>query len=159
MHLTIPGKLDVMGAALPGLPMINIGFNQHLAWTHTVDSSKHFTLYRLQLDPKDPTRYLLDGKSLPLNKQTVAVQVKQADGQVVAVARDIYSSQFGPIVQWPGKLDWDRQYAYSLRDANLDNDRVLEQWYAMNQASNLKDLQDAVHKIQGHSVGQHPGSG
>ena len=149
MHLTIPGKLDVMGAALPGLPMINIGFNQHLAWTHTVDSSKHFTLYRLQLDPKDSTRYLLDGKSLPLSKQTVTVQVKQADGQVVPVARDIYSSQFGPIVQWPGKLDWDKQYAYSLRDANLDNDRVLQQWYAMNQASNIKDLQDAVHKIQG----------
>ncbi|WP_205995847.1 penicillin acylase family protein, partial [Pseudomonas viridiflava] len=93
---TIPGKLDVMGAALPGLPIINIGFNQHLAWTHTVDSSKHFTLYRLQLDPKDPTRYLLDGKSLPLNKQTVTVQVKQADGQVVPVSRDVYSSQFGP---------------------------------------------------------------
>lgn len=47
MHLTIPGQLDVMGAALPGLPLINIGFNQHLAWTHTVDASKHFTLYRL----------------------------------------------------------------------------------------------------------------
>ena len=149
MHLTIPGKLDVMGAALPGLPMINIGFNQHLAWTHTVDASKHFTLYRLQLDPKDPTRYLLDGKSLPLNKQTVTVQVKQPDGQVVAVKRDIYSSQFGPIVQWPGKLDWDNQFAYSLRDANLDNDRVLKQWYAMNQASTLKDLQDSVHSIQG----------
>jgi acyl-homoserine-lactone acylase len=149
MHLTIPGKLDVMGAALPGLPMINIGFNQHLAWTHTVDSSKHFTLYRLQLDPKDPTRYLLDGKSLPLDKQTVTVQVKQADGQVVPVSRDVYSSQFGPIVQWPGKLDWDHQYAYSLRDANLDNDRVLTQWYAMNQASSLKALQDSVHKIQG----------
>jgi len=149
MHLTIPGKLDVMGAALPGLPMINIGFNQHLAWTHTVDSSKHFTLYRLQLDPKDSTRYLLDGKSLPLSKQTVTVQVKQADGQVVPVARDVYSSQFGPIVQWPGKLDWDKQYAYSLRDANLENDRVLKQWYAMNQAGNLKDLQDAVQQIQG----------
>ena len=149
MHLTIPGKLDVMGAALPGLPMINIGFNQHLAWTHTVDSSKHFTLYRLQLDPKDPTRYLLDGQSLPMSKQTVAVQVKQADGQVLPVARDIYSSKFGPIVQWPGKLDWDTQFAYSLRDANLDNDRVLKQWYAMNQASTLEDLQDSVHKIQG----------
>ncbi|PCR95928.1 acylase [Pseudomonas fluorescens] len=149
MHLTIPGKLDVMGAALPGLPMINIGFNQHLAWTHTVDSSKHFTLYRLQLDPNDPTRYVLDGQSLPLTKQTVTVQVKQADGQVTPVSRDIYSSQFGPIVQWPGKLDWDHQYAYSLRDANLDNDRVLTQWYAMNRAGNLKDLQDSVHKIQG----------
>jgi acyl-homoserine-lactone acylase len=149
MHLTIPGKLDVMGAALPGLPMINIGFNQHLAWTHTVDSSKHFTLYRLQLDPKDPTRYLLDGRSLPMQKQTLMVNVKQADGQSKAVTHVVYSSQFGPIVQWPGKLDWDNQFAYSLRDANLENDRVLQQWYAMNRAVRLEELQASVHKIQG----------
>ncbi|WP_454876310.1 bifunctional acylase PvdQ [Pseudomonas farris] len=149
MHLTIPGKLDVMGAALPGLPMINIGFNQHLAWTHTVDSSKHFTLYRLQLDPKDPTRYLLDGQSLPMKKQTLAVNVKQADGQTRQISHVVYSSQFGPIVQWPGKLDWNNQFAYSLRDANLENDRVLQQWYAMNRAVSLKDLQASVHKIQG----------
>ncbi|WP_095129990.1 acylase [Pseudomonas sp. Irchel s3h14] len=149
MHLTIPGKLDVMGAALPGLPMINIGFNQHLAWTHTVDSSKHFTLYRLQLDPKDSTRYLLDGKSLPMKKQTLTVNVKQPDGQTRPISHVVYSSQFGPIVQWPGKLDWDNQFAYSLRDANLDNDRVLQQWYAMNRAVSLKELQASVHKIQG----------
>ncbi|WP_283184209.1 bifunctional acylase PvdQ [Pseudomonas svalbardensis] len=149
MHLTIPGQLDVMGAALPGLPMINIGFNQHLAWTHTVDSSKHFTLYRLQLDPKDSTRYLLDGKSLPMKKQPLTVSVKQPDGQTRPVSHVVYSSQFGPIVQWPGKLDWDNQFAYSLRDANLDNDRVLQQWYAMNRAFSLKELQASVHKIQG----------
>ncbi|WP_434705973.1 acylase [Pseudomonas sp. Z1-12] len=149
MHLTIPGKLDVMGAALPGLPMINIGFSQHLAWTHTVDSSKHFTLFRLQLDPKDPTRYLLDGKSVPMSQQTVTVDIQQPDGQVQTVSRVVYGSQFGPIVQWPGRLDWDNRFAYSLRDANLENDRVLAQWYAMNKAVTLKDLQAAVHKIQG----------
>nr|ATI09420.1 acyl-homoserine-lactone acylase [Pseudomonas sp.] len=129
MHLTIPGQLDVMGAALPGLPVVNIGFNQHVAWTHTVDTSKHFTLYRLTLDPKDPTRYLLDGKSIPLQKTQVTVQVKGAE----AHTQTVYSSQFGPVVQWPGKLDWNGQYAFSLRDANLGNDRVLQQWYAMNQ--------------------------
>ncbi len=149
MHLTIPGKLDVMGAALPGLPVINIGFNQHLAWTHTVDSSRHFTLYRLQLDPKDSTRYLLDGQSSPMDKQTVTVNIRQADGQVRAIPHEVYSSKFGPVVQWPGKLDWDHQYAYSLRDANLDNDRVLQQWYAMNRAESLEDFQASVHKIQG----------
>ncbi|KAB0487891.1 acyl-homoserine-lactone acylase [Pseudomonas reinekei] len=149
MHLTIPGKLDVMGAALPGLPLINIGFNQHLAWTHTVDSSKHFTLYRLQLDPKDSTRYTVDGKSLPMHKQTLTVDVKQSDGTVKAISQVVYSSQFGPIVQWPGKLDWNNQYAYSLRDANLENDRVLTQWYAMNRAGSLEAFQDSVHAIQG----------
>lgn len=149
MHLTIPGKLDVMGAALPGLPVINIGFSQHLAWTHTVDTSKHFTLYRLQLDPKDPTRYLLDGQSVPMSQQTVTVDIKQPDGQVQSVSRVVYGSQFGPIVQWPGRLDWDDKFAYSLRDANRENDRVLAQWYAMNKAVTLKDLQSAVHEIHG----------
>ena len=149
MHLTIPGKLDVMGAALPGLPVINIGFNQHVAWTHTVDTSKHFTLYRLTLDPKDSTRYLLDGKSLPLDKTSVTVQVKGADGSLKPQSHTVYSSQFGPVVQWPGKLDWDSHYAFSLRDANLGNDRVLQQWYAMNRAANLKELQTSVHTLQG----------
>ncbi|WP_439865238.1 bifunctional acylase PvdQ [Pseudomonas antarctica] len=149
MHLTIPGQLDVMGAALPGLPVINIGFNRHVAWTHTVDTSKHFTLYRLTLDPKDSTHYLLDGKSIAMAQTPVTVQVKQADGSLKDVTHTVYSSQFGPVVQWPGKLDWDNHYAFSLRDANLGNDRVLQQWYAMNRAADLKELQTSVHTLQG----------
>ncbi|MBR7519149.1 acylase [Pseudomonas juntendi] len=149
MHLTIPGQLNVMGAALPGLPLINIGFNQHLAWTHTVDTSTHFTLYRLQLDPKDPTRYLLDGKSLPLARQTVSVAVKGEDGQLSQVQREVYSSQFGPVVQWPGRLDWDTHAAYSLRDANLDNTRVLQQWNQINRAESLAALRGSVEQLQG----------
>ena len=149
MQLTIPGQLNVMGAALPGLPMVNIGFNQHLAWTHTVDTSNHFTLYRLQLDPKDPTRYLLDGKSLPLARQTISVAVKAEDGSLSQVDRPVYSSQFGPVVQWPGRLDWDTHAAYSLRDANLENTRVLQQWYQINRADSLATLKRSVEQLQG----------
>jgi acyl-homoserine-lactone acylase len=149
MQLTIPGQLDVMGAALPGLPVINIGFNQHLAWTHTVDTSKHFTLYRLQLDAKDPTRYLLDGQSLPMQRQAVTVTVKGEDGTLGQVERTVYLSKFGPVVQWPGRLDWDRQAAYSLRDANLDNTRVLQQWYQINRAHSVQALQASVTQLQG----------
>jgi acyl-homoserine-lactone acylase len=149
MHLTIPGQLDVMGAALPGLPLINIGFNRHLAWTHTVDASRHFTLHRLQLDPKDPTRYLFDGQSLPLERQRLTVTVKGDDGQLREVNHELFSSRFGPVVQWPGRLDWTPQAAFSLRDANLDNSRVLQQWRAINQADSLAALQDSVQRLQG----------
>ena len=42
-HITIPGVLDVQGAALQGLPgIVNIGFNQNLAWSHTVSASNRF---------------------------------------------------------------------------------------------------------------------
>lgn len=149
MHLTIPGRLDVMGAALPGLPLVNVGFNQHLAWTHTVDTAHHFTFYRLQLDPKDPTRYVLDGKSQPMTRQTVSVTIKDKDGRLRQVQRSIHASAFGPVVQWPGRLDWDARHAYSLRDANLDNTRVLQQWYAINHADSLAALKRSVEQIQG----------
>lgn len=149
MHLTLPGKLDVMGAALPGLPVVNIGFNQHLAWTHTVDTSSHFTLHRLALDPNDPTRYLLDGKSLPLRRTSLSIDVLGADGRLSKQTRDIYESTFGPVLNWTGLLDWDRQHAYALQDVNLGNTRVLQQWLEMNQASDLQTFRAAIQGTQG----------
>ncbi|MEF9995376.1 MAG: penicillin acylase family protein [Burkholderiaceae bacterium] len=40
----------------------------------------HFTLFALQLDLADPTHYLYDGVSRPLEKKTVSVEVKGATG-------------------------------------------------------------------------------
>lgn len=149
MHLTIPGQLDVMGAALPGLPVINIGFNRHLAWTHTVDTSSHFTLYRLQLDPQNPLHYLLDGQSRPLRKKTLSIQVRDEAGALSSLTRDVYESSHGPLLNWPGMLDWDGKQAYALRDANLDNTRVLQQWYEIDQAADVAGVRRAVERLQG----------
>src|SRR3546814_8542489 len=57
MHLTIPGKMDVMGVSLPGVSAVAIGFTKDFAWSHTVNHSVTFTLYKLALDPAEPTRY------------------------------------------------------------------------------------------------------
>ena len=55
VHLTIPGKLNVIGAALQGVPIVNIGFNEHVAWSHTVSTARRFTPYELKLVPGKPT--------------------------------------------------------------------------------------------------------
>lgn len=149
MHLTIPGRLDVMGAALPGLPVVNIGFNRHLAWTHTVDTSAHFTLHRLALDESDPGRYRVDGRAYPLRKRTVSIDVREADGALTRLDHDFYLSRFGPVVTWPGKLPWDARQAYALQDANLDNDRVLKQWLDMNRATSLAEFRASIQREQG----------
>ncbi|NRA55842.1 MAG: acylase [Gammaproteobacteria bacterium] len=149
MHLTIPGQLDVMGAALPGLPLLNIGFNNNVAWTHTVDSSNHFTIYRLDLDPQDDKKYLVDGKSYALKKQTLQIKVLNDDGLLSDISHDFYLSKFGPLITWPGLMDWGDNQAYALQDANLSNTRVLQQWYAINKAKDTLSLRDSVEKIQG----------
>jgi acyl-homoserine-lactone acylase len=38
-HLTIPGRLDIMGVGLYGVPLALIGFNDKLAWSHTVSTA------------------------------------------------------------------------------------------------------------------------
>jgi len=149
LHLTIPGKMDVMGASLAGLPLVNMGFNQNLAWSHTVNTSSHFTLHRLQLDVKDPTRYVIDGQSKQMNKRTVTVDVRQPDGTLKSQSRDFYGTEFGMLVVVPGVAAWDRSNAYALGDANLNNHRLIVQWYAMGRAATLADFRKSIESVLG----------
>lgn len=149
MHLTIPGRLDTMGAALPGFPVINIGFNRHLAWTHTVDTSAHFTLHRLQLSPRDPTRYIVDDVALPLQKTVVTVPVRAGDGARATRTHIIYESRFGPVIAAQGPLAWSETSAVALQDINRSNTRSVAQWYAVNQADSVAGLRQALRDIHG----------
>ena len=59
VHLTIPSSLNIMGGALYGVPAVLIGFNDHLAWTHTVSTAYRFTLYELPVNPLNPKQYFV----------------------------------------------------------------------------------------------------
>ncbi len=150
MHLTIPGKMDVMGGALGGSTAINIGFTNEIAWSHTVNTSVHFTLYALQLDPADPTRYVYDGQVRDMTKKTLTVEVRQADGSVAPLTRTYYGSSHGPIVVIPGQLAWDRTLAYAIRDANLENWRLVEHFHRVNKAQNLSEFKAVVEGLVGN---------
>ena len=56
-HLTIPGEYEAYGVGLIGLPGVTIGFNEAVGWTHTVSNSKRTVIYKLQLNPENPTQY------------------------------------------------------------------------------------------------------
>ncbi|MFV0278931.1 MAG: penicillin acylase family protein [Parahaliea sp.] len=149
MHLNIPGELDVMGGALPGMPLINIGFNRHLAWTHTIDTSGHFTLYRLALDPDKPLHYIVGEDSRPLQKTTVEVAVKGEGNDLSSIKHHVYESEYGPVIVIAGLLEWSSEVAFVLRDANRENARVLAQWYEMNRAESSEALRRSVARWQG----------
>ena len=51
------GELNVYGVGLTGVPGVLIGFNENVAWTHTVSAGYRMTLYELSLTPGDPTSY------------------------------------------------------------------------------------------------------
>ncbi|MFN3199543.1 MAG: acylase [Bradymonadia bacterium] len=142
MHLTIPGELDLYGATLVGLPFLGIGFNGNIAWTHTVSSSQRFTGYNLELDPNDPTAYIVDGVSTPMESTEYTIQVRQGDGSLQEVNRTLWRTRHGPMVALGG---WTPTLGTAYRDANQDNWQALEMWLAMNRATDLQSFKDAIY--------------
>jgi acyl-homoserine-lactone acylase len=144
VHLTIPGRYDAMGAAIYGFPLVNIGFNRDIAWSHTVSTSRHFVVRELTLAPDTPTSYIFDGQVVPMKPEVVSVDVLQADGSLASVDHTFYMTQFGPVLVLPPLAGWSAQRAYALTDVNLENVRGFKQYREMGTARNLDEFAQAV---------------
>ncbi|HEY8144390.1 MAG TPA: penicillin acylase family protein, partial [Kofleriaceae bacterium] len=134
---------------LAGLPIVGIGHNADLAWTHTVNSSRHFAFHLLALDPADPTRYLVDGKSVAMTSRVVAVEVAGEDGTTETIEHTVWSTEMGPVVVLPGLVDWTADAVLAFGDANLDNTRMMEAWWGINRAHSLEELRAAIETTLG----------
>jgi len=142
-QLTIPGQVNVAGVSFLGVPLIVLGFNENIAWTHTVSSARRFGIFQLTLDPADPTRYLVDGRSEAMTPVALTVRSRRADGAYESVSRTLYRTRFGPVVDLSPMaqgLGWGTQRAYALADVNIDNARAFQNFFAWNQARSLNDF-------------------
>ena len=145
MHLTIPGQLDVMGATGGLSPVVSIGFNKDVAWTHTVSTGKRFTLYELKLDPADPTVYWVDGQPKKMVARTVVLPDASTGGSGAPAQHTFYATDWGPVISLPrAGLGWTAQKAYAIRDANTLNVRSAESWMKMALARNVAELRAAM---------------
>ncbi len=142
IHLTIPGELDVMGASLLNTSRVGIGFNQDVAWTHTVSTALRFTLYKLELHPDDPMRYRYDDDYRDIESRSVDVVVAGEDG-LETPAHKVYLSHYGPILR-SGALAWADGRAYAVRDAVIDNFLTAETYDALSKATSTADIEAAI---------------
>jgi acyl-homoserine-lactone acylase len=140
-HLTIPGAYDVAGAALLGSPVINIGFNKNVAWSHTVSTAFRFTPYEYRVLPGLPTKYLTDHGIKDLEKRSVDVQVKQANGSISTVKRTLYRTEDGYVMDSPDSLmGWTPISVFAMRDANGEHLRTIDSFLNMGKASTAAEL-------------------
>ncbi len=152
-HLKVGNDTEIMGAALYGLPAVLIGFNEHFAWSHTVSTAYRFTFYELTLNPEDPTQYLYEGEYRDMESREISVDVREADGTLGTRTRTLYRSKFGPMLTFQAAgvpvLNWSSLKAYTLRDANAENDRLLNQFFRWNQATSFEEFVELHRSVLG----------
>lgn len=138
--------LDLYGALLIGSPVLQIAFNDHLGWTHTVNTQDGNDLYELTLEGDG---YSWDGGVRRFETERRLIQVKGTEGKphrtdTLVIRRSVH----GPIVaDKPGKV-------VALRVVGLDMPLVLEQWWNMGQARNLATFEAAIrpNQISGQNI-------
>lgn len=161
LHQTIPGELDVYGVALTGVPLVNMGFNEHIAWTHTVSTTPRFIIYQLELDSSNPTRYRYDGEWREMEVGSVSIQVLEEDGSLSTWTQNTYRTQYGPMLNAP-IVGWTRSLGFTYRDVNIRNINMIPAWWDMNRATSLDELEAAqsnggipwVHTIAASAEGE-----
>lgn len=142
MHLTIPGELDVMGASLPPFPVVNIGFNRDVAWTHTVSGSRRFAIYEIGLS--DPRTCRIGHVREPMAVREVAVPVREGAG-IALRRRRFYRTRYGPVIAIPQMgCRWTARRAYALHDAAAGRVGLVSQWLALNKARSVREVQAAL---------------
>ncbi|WP_404399819.1 acylase [Idiomarina seosinensis] len=150
--IEIPGQLKVVGGSLSGMPgVVNIGFNENVAWTHTFSTANRFVVHQLELDPADETglTYLVDGEARQMESATHQVDVNIGGGQTITLEKTSYQSEFGTVIKVPdspltwGTDDFGKQVAYAIYDANLPNYEVLDHWLAMNRSRNIEEYRQS----------------
>jgi acyl-homoserine-lactone acylase len=139
-QLTIPGSYDVAGASLIGSPVVNIGWNKSVAWSHTVSTAYRFTPYEYQT-VGSPTSYLTTSGVRQLDKREVKVVVRAADGGLSTVTKNLYRTDQGYVLNDPATLmNWTPTSFFAIRDANGEQLRTVDTFLNMGKATSAKDL-------------------
>jgi acyl-homoserine-lactone acylase len=137
-QLNAPG-IDTYGATLVGIPVLTIGFNDNLGWTHTVNKYNGRDVYELTLADGG---YRFDGKIRAFETETQTLNVRQPDGTLEEKPLTVQRSVHGPVIaQKDGK-------ALALRVVGLDQPGALEQWWTMGLAKNLTEFEAAIKPVQ-----------
>ncbi len=136
-QITTP-SVNIYGTTLAGSPVISIGFNDHLGWSHTVNTIDAADVY--ELTPSgDGYRY--DGAVRPFELTHHTLKVKK-DGALQTVDVTIRRAVQGPVVlERGGKM-------YALRVAGLDAPGAAEEWWDMDRARNVKEFETALRRLQ-----------
>jgi acyl-homoserine-lactone acylase len=137
-HITVPGQLDFYGSTLVGLPWLRAGFNDRLAYVQTNNAPDNADVFALPLDAASPDSYRLDGKTRPLTRTDVSVEVRQDDGAMKTERRTYWRSHLGPIVYRNATT------AYAYRSTALDAWRFFESFWRLSHARSLKQYRSVL---------------
>jgi penicillin amidase len=137
MHLQSPG-LDVIGATMPGLPLVAIGRNAHIAWGVTNLAADVEDLYLVE--ERTGGGYLYEGETRRFEIREEVIRVKGADPVIQRIRRTAQGPVISDVVERPKGAP-----LIALRWVGHDgDDTTLEAFLGVNRATGWEEFRKAL---------------
>ena len=136
-HLNSNEGWNMIGGLFPGSPVVFVGHNENIGWSHTVNNPDLIDVYELEINPDNPDQYYFDGQYENLEISEAKIKVKIWGPIQWTFKRKIFRSKHGPVIK-------NDHGSFAIRYAGHDEFRYLEQWFRMNKSKDLKDFESAM---------------
>lgn len=133
VHLKAPG-LNVSGVSLPGLPLVIIGHNEHIAWGLTNTAPDVQDLFVESINPHDPGKYQHNGQWVNTDVRDEVIKVRHQPDYHLSVT----VTRHGPVVSHEGGRNLALQWTL------LGPHGVGLPFLQIDQASNWQDFTSAL---------------
>ena len=138
IHLEAPG-LDVSGVSFPGLPLVIIGHNRHIAWGVTNTGPDVQDLYSETFNIKDKNKYLHNNEWVDARVRQETIHVRHANDYKFQVR----VTRHGPVISHDGNRD------LALQWTALEPGALKFAFLKIAQASNWQEFTEALHDFTG----------
>ena len=139
-HILLP-DVNLYGATLVGSPVLQIAFNDHLGWTHTVNPIDGCDLYRLKLAGSHLNDgYWLDGVVHDFMSSNETIKILRENGRIDSEVLTIRHAVHGLVIDHAGEI-------LSVRLALLETQLLAgmnQQWWEMGRATTLEKFQEIL---------------
>lgn len=141
MHQVVPGKLNVTGVVLPGLPFVVAGHNERIAWGMTAFYADDIDLFAEKINPVDSNFYFFNGEWKNMRVSDEIIKVKGAEEQT----RKLRFTHRGPVISgFEGISDSE----LSMKWAGYDPSDEIRAVYLINSAYDWESFRSAISTLR-----------
>jgi len=141
MHQVIPGKLNVTGVTVPGVPFIAAGHNEKIAWGFTYTMVDVLDLFAEKINPENENQYAFNGnwKDMVVRKEQFNIKGGKVDSVIFK-----YTHR-GPIISGLKSFQF---ASLSMRWTAFDYSDEIRVFSQLNRASGWKEFRSAISSLK-----------
>jgi len=140
-HICVPGEFNVRGITLPGMPSVEAGFNDYIAWGFTNGGVDVLDIFVESLNPANSSEYLYNGEYRAF--EVIREDISTLEGEVIPF--EVKFSVHGPLIDGIVQDDDGSPANLAMNWTGNSESHLIMAALQFNKAQNMEEFFDAIY--------------